>query len=424
MREEYTRRHFHMAVDQSSGAMTPDYTQLTSVRVPLDQAADALVSPNASGRTPIVVLTRRQNRINNVSLLIAVVILAGGILWGVLAGNFLLISAAIPLSLVFFVLAIFRSFLVRIPEGAYGLLQQRGKYLRTIESGTQILPPWIVVSHLVTRRIIPFDVPVNEAPTQDNVRSSVQALVTFSISDPYRFVYHISASDFDQVFQAACQNTLRAMVRQISSDEVNNLTRQDTSTLRETLSAASEPYGVNIEHVNIIYAHPPADFVRSQEARQLALLQQQEQAEQQSLALRKQTDEEALSRQAVIARIQRQREELQLQIQQADIRKQVVELEAQAEDLRLASLQERLEKYREAAEWDWAGEQLGVARGLASNTHAVVQVGPGGAIDIARAFLLRDIVQEQQEPQTKTNSNPVRRSPSKNQLKNNEGGTR
>ncbi len=382
-----------MAIDQSSGAPAPDFIQLTSVRVPLDQAGDALISQDAGGRTPIVVLTQRQNRIGNLPLLIGAVVLVGGIVWAVLSGNLLLGGAAVPLSLLFFVLAFFRSFLVRIPEGAYGLLQQRGKYLRTIESGTQILPPWIVVSHVVTRRIIPFEVPVNEAPTQDNVRSTVQVLVTFSISDPYRFVYHISASDFDQVFQAACQNTLRAMVRQISSDEVNSLTRQETSSLRETLSAASEPYGVKIEHVNIVYAHPPADFVRSQEARQLALLQQEEQAEQQALAQRKQTDEEALSRQAVIARIERDREALQLQIRQAEIRKQVVEVEAQAEDLRLARLQERLEKYREAAEWDWAGEQLAVARGLASNTHAVVQVGSGGATDIARAFLLRDMSQ-------------------------------
>ncbi|TME64018.1 MAG: SPFH domain-containing protein, partial [Chloroflexi bacterium] len=394
MREEYTRRHFPMAVDQSSGAMTPDYTQLTSVRVPLDQAADALVSPDASGRTPIVVLTRRQNRISNVSLLIAVLILAGGILWSVLAGNFLLISAAIPLSLVFFVLAIFRSFLVRIPEGAYGLLQQRGKYLRTIESGTQILPPWIVVSHLVTRRIIPFDVPVQEAPTQNNVRSTVQALVTFTISDAYRFVYSISASDFDQVFQAACQNTLRAMVRQISSDEVNNLTRRDTSELRDALSNASEPYGVKMVKVNIIYAHPPVDFVRSQEARQLAMLQQAEQAEQQALLQRKQTDGETLARQAVIARVGRERDELQVQVQKAEIRRRVVELEAEAEELRLSKLQERLNSYPRAAEWEWAGEQLEVARGLASNTHAVVQMG-GGSTDLAQAFSLRDSWQDQ-----------------------------
>jgi regulator of protease activity HflC (stomatin/prohibitin superfamily) len=414
-----------MAIDQSNAAPAPDFIQLTSARVPLDQAADAFVSQDASGRTPIVVLTQRQNRIENLPLLIGVAILVGGILWAVFSGNPLLGGLAVPLFLIFVVLAIFRSFLVRIPEGAYGLLQQRGKYLRTIESGTQILPPWIVVSHLVTRRIIPFEVPVNEAPTQDNVRSTVQVLVTFSISDPYHFVYHISASDFDQVFQAACQNTLRAMVLQISSDEVNSLTRQDTSSLRETLSAASEAYGVKIEHVNIVYAHPPADFVSSQEARQLALLQQEEQAEQQALALRKQTDGEALSRQAVIARIERERQELQLQIQQAEIHKQVVELEAQAEDLRLARLQERLEKYRQAADWDWAGEQLGVARGLASNTHAVVQVGSGGAIDIARAFLLRDISQEQQDTQSQTDSTaPARRSQSKNQLKNSGGDSR
>ncbi|HEY6411226.1 MAG TPA: SPFH domain-containing protein, partial [Ktedonobacteraceae bacterium] len=378
-----------MAIDQSNGAVASDYIQLTSARVPLDQAGDALVSQDASGRTPIVVLTQRQNRIENLPLLIGIVILIGGIVWAVLSGNPLLGGAAVPLFLIFVVLAIFRSFLVRIPEGAYGLLQSQGKYLRTIESGTQILPPWIVVSHLVTRRIIPFEVPVNEAPTQDNVRSTVQVLVMFTISDPYRFVYSISASDFDQIFQAACQNTLRAMVRQISSDEVNNLTRQETSDLREALSRASEPYGVQIVKVNIVYARPPEDFVRSQEARQLALLQQMEQAEQQALARRKQTDDETLARQAVIARVEREREELQLQIQQAEIRKHVTELQAEVEELRLAKLQERLEKYRQAAEWEWAGEQLEVARGLASNTHAVVQVGSGGATDIAQAFLLR-----------------------------------
>src|SRR5207245_8557843 len=107
-----------MAVDPSTRAFAPDYTQLTSVRVPLDQAADAFVSPDASGRTPIVVLTRRQNRIGNVPMLIGVVILVGGILWGVLAGNALLISAAVVLGPIFFVLAILRLFLMRNPDGA------------------------------------------------------------------------------------------------------------------------------------------------------------------------------------------------------------------------------------------------------------------------------------------------------------------
>ncbi len=286
-----------MAVDQSSGAIPPDYTQLTSVRVPLDQAADALVSPDASGRTPIVVLTRRQNRIS---------------------------------------------------------------------------------------------------------------------SDAYRFVYSISASDFDQVFQAACQNTLRAMVRQISSDEVNNLTRRDTSELRDALSNASEPYGVKMVKVNIIYAHPPVDFVRSQEARQLAMLQQAEQAEQQALLQRKQTDGETLARQAVIARVGRERDELQVQVQKAEIRRRVVELEAQAEELRISKLQERLNSYPRAAEWEWQGEQLEVVRGLASNTHAVVQMG-GGSTDLAQAFSLRDSWQDQSVQANTDPTAPTRKTSSKSQ---------
>lgn len=64
----------------------------------------------------------------------------------------------------------------------------------------------------------------------------------------------------------------------------------------------------------------------------------------------------------------------------------------EAEELRLAKLQERLHSYPQAAQWEWEGEQLEVARGLASNTHAVVQVG--GANDIARAFLMRNISQD------------------------------
>src|SRR5215472_990327 len=178
-----------MAVDQQTISPAPGDVQLTTARVPLGQAGDAFVNPDASGRMPIVVLTQRQNRISNPLVLIGAVILIGGILWVFLQGNALLTIGAVPIGLIFIVLGLARSFLVRIPEGVNAILLRGGKYVRTIESGTHILSPFIVVSHLVTRRVIPFEVPVSEAPTRDNVRITLQALVTFSINDPYRFVY-------------------------------------------------------------------------------------------------------------------------------------------------------------------------------------------------------------------------------------------
>ena len=73
---------------------------------------------------------------------------------------------------------------------------------------------------------IPFDIPVVDAPTRDNVRSGVDSLVTFAIVDAYRFVYSISATDFDQVFQASCQDALRGLIRQVDALQVADLMRK------------------------------------------------------------------------------------------------------------------------------------------------------------------------------------------------------
>jgi regulator of protease activity HflC (stomatin/prohibitin superfamily) len=282
--------------------------------------------------------------------------------------------------------------MVRIPEGIRGLLVRGGRYTRTIESGTHVIPPWILVSHLVTRREIPFDVPAVELPTKDNVRVNVDILITFSITDPYKFVYSISADDFDQVFQAICQDSLRAMVRRITSDEAINLTQQDMNVLREVLGEAVAPYGIMVMKINVTHAQPPIDFMRSQEARQLAVLQQAEQAEKQALAQQRQADEEVLARQQVIAQVEREREGLQAQVQQAEMRRRMVELEAEAEELRLAKLEERLAKYPHAAQWEVETLQLEIGRALAGNTRAVLQFGT--ASDIVRTFLMRDSLQQ------------------------------
>ena len=76
--------------------------------------------------------------------------------------------------------------------------------------------------------------------------------------------------------------------------------------------------------------------------------------------------------------------------QEAEARRKVVELEAEAETLRLAKLEERLKAFPLAAQYEWESTQLEVARSLAGNTHAVVQVGNVG--DITRALVLGDLM--------------------------------
>jgi len=281
---------------------------------------------------------------------------------------------------------------VRVPEGANALLAKGGRYTKTIGSGTHFIQPVIVVTHLVTRREIPFDVPVVEAPTKDNVRASVDTLVTLNIVDPFKFVFSISADDFDQVFQAACQDGLRHLVRTVMAEQVADLAKQDLASFREELGAEMESYGVQVSKITVTFAQPSVDVMLSLEARQLASVQQAEQAEKQALAQRRQKDLEDLARQEVLARIEREKELLQLKIEESKLKRQLVELEAEAEEFKLAKLEQRLKDYPHAAKWLWAGEKLEVSRALAGNTRAVLQLGE--ANEILSAFTVREMLDE------------------------------
>jgi len=379
-----------MATEPNS-ASTSGY-QLAQVKIPLDDADEAFAMRDASGRIPIVIVPTRPNRIRNdlvvyglglgaLSIIASLSVAPG---WTSIPGS--------GLALVLIVLGVFRSFMVRIPEGTSGLLSRGGRFSRTVGSGGHIIPPWIAVSHIVTRREIPFDVPVVATPTRETVRINVDALLTFTIEDPYRFVFAISADDFDHVFQAACQEAMRTFIRRITVAEVFDLVSQDTSELRTLFDPDIEPYGVKVKMVKITFAQPPNDFMRSEEERQLAVLQRAEQTEKQALAERRQTDADILARQRLLARIQRDQDELQIAVQRAENQRQLVELNAEIEALRLARLEERLRAYPEAVRADVGIARLDVARALAGNSRAVLQIG--NADDISQVLMVRDLWSE------------------------------
>lgn len=381
-----------MADEQQIDQTTSSFGQLTQARVPLEDAADAFATRDASGRIPIVLVPKHSNRIRNDVVLAALIVLFGGIGLGLVLDNVAIMSFSITGGVILAVLGVYRSFIVRIPEGVNGLLTKGGRYLRTVGSGTHFVPLWIPVSHLVTRREIPFDVPVVEAITKDNVRANLDILLTFHISEPYEFVFNISADDFDQVFQAACQDALRRMIRKIKSDDITDLNDNDLVELLEKLGEDISPYGVEITKISITFAQPPDEFILLKESLKLVSLQKIEQKEKQDLALRQQADAEALARQKVVASVEQRGEELQARYQSSESRKRIVQLEADAEELRLKKLDERLKKYPRAAEHEMELKRLEIARALAGNTRAMLQVG--SADDIARAFVLRDIIRD------------------------------
>ena len=203
-------------------------------------------------------------------------------------------------------------------------------------------------------------------------------LLTFTISAPEKFVFLISAPDFDQVCQAACLDAIRVLVRHKASDEILDLSSDDTDSLREAIGASIAAYGVEIGRVVVTHVQPPTEFMASRESRRLATVQREEQTERHALEERLLADRQALKRQRVEAKRER------------------IELNAANEALRLKYLEDRLGAYPNAARHDVDGARLDVARALAGNTRAMVQVGPDS--DMAEALMLQAVVDERVAP--------------------------
>lgn len=346
--------------------------QLTQVRVPISDAADAFTVPDAEGRFPIVVLTGERSRIRNEFVAAGVIVIVISFLFDL---NLAVRSGLTGIGVVLLFLGVFQSFRVMIPEGSQALTLRRGRFDRAIPAGMHFLPPWIGVTHVVTKREIPFLAPGRQVPTKDGVRVDIDLLLTFAIEAADRFVFSISAPDFDLVCSAASQDALRRLVRGIGSADMLDLAGKESEELRAAIGAALQAYGVTVQKVVIMAVRPPLDYMASLEARQLAEVQQAEQTERHKLNLRRQADGIDLERQAV------------------EERRRLIELEAANETLRLEQLQARIAAYPEAARWDVDSQRLDVARALAGNERALLSVGdPGRLMEAYLGAEVRDDV--------------------------------
>lgn len=255
--------------------------QSVLVRVPLDSAADAFVTRDAWGRLPITLVPSRafghlRSHLRLAGIGGGVAVAAASVLYvkGVL-GVWWLTSLTLSIAFVLIVPVLWSAFVVHIPEGASGLLMRGGKYLRAIESGAHFAPPWIGISHLVTRREIPLGISVDEALTKDDVRATVETLIIVTIADPYRFVFVLPPDDYERILRAYCQEAARVLVRRVTAAEVTSLSWDGNDDLLETINADMAPYGVRIVKMKVAYARPSEAFLRLQELRRLAVLQQQ-----------------------------------------------------------------------------------------------------------------------------------------------------
>ncbi len=149
-----------------------------------------------------------------------------------------------------------------------GLVERLGKYTRTADSGLTVLFPPFESMRKVDMRERYISVPPQEVITKDNVVVSVDALIYFHVTDPFKVVYNVQY--FEGSATNLAQTNLRNTIGELDLDQTLNSREQINTRMREILDEVTDKWGVKVTRVEIQKIDPPADIVNAMSAQMKA----------------------------------------------------------------------------------------------------------------------------------------------------------
>jgi len=139
-----------------------------------------------------------------------------------------------------------------------GLVERLGRYVKTLDSGLNIIIPFVEAIRKVDMRERVIDVPPQEVITKDNVVVTVDAVVYFEVTDPTRVVYQVE--NFLMAATKLAQTNLRNVIGDMELDESLTSREKINVQLREVLDDATDKWGVRVTRVEIQKVDPPRDI--------------------------------------------------------------------------------------------------------------------------------------------------------------------
>ncbi len=263
--------------------------------------------------------------------------------------------------LIFVIVLAIKGFKV-VPQAETMVIERLGKYNRTLNSGINIIWPFIegprvihwrfVKTTVDDKKIVAFrdtdkidlreqvyDFPSQNVITADNVTIEINALLYFQITDPMKSVYEIA--NLPDAIEKLTQTTLRNVIGELDLDA--SLTSRDTINmkLRAILDEATDKWGVKVTRVELQDINPPKDVqeqmekqMRAERDRRAAILTAEGEKKAQILQAEG-------AREAAINRAEGEKQAAILQAQgESEARIKVAEAEAEAVKILAGSVPE------------------------------------------------------------------------------------
>lgn len=168
--------------------------------------------------------------------------------------------------LVFAVIFVF-SIVKIVPQGRELTVERFGKYTKTLKPGISILIPFVErIGRRMNMMEQVLDVPQQEVITKDNAMVKVDAIVFIQVMDAPSAAYRVE--NLPYAITQLCSTNLRTVVGSMDLDEVLFQRDNINSRLLTVIDAATEPWGVKVNRIEIKDLTPPVDITNAM-ARQM-----------------------------------------------------------------------------------------------------------------------------------------------------------
>lgn len=245
--------------------------------------------------------------------------------------------------LVLFILILLASCVKIVPQAQAYVVERLGGYQGTWEVGIHIKVPIIdrIAKKVVLKEQV-ADFPPQPVITKDNVTMRIDTVVFFQITDPKLFAYGVENPLM--AIENLTATTLRNIIGDLELDETLTSREIINAKMRVTLDAATDPWGIKVNRVELKNIIPPAAIQDAMEKQMKAERERREsvliaEGEKKSTILRAEAKKEAMIYEAEAkkeAMIREAEAQKQAEILRAEAKKEAMirEAEGQANAIR------------------------------------------------------------------------------------------